>query len=108
MFALTQEYSVTVAEMSTETTSERRKRLTIAVDLYDGNANIRVVWREKGVSRSDLYAVHYKNLGTYISEDFRLYIGCCDGVRLSSQNCCLWPIVLSPGDSDVDLIHEIG
>jgi hypothetical protein len=106
MFALTQEYSVTVAEMSTETTSERRKRLTIAVDLYDWNANI--VWLEKGVSRSDLYAVHYKNLGTYISEDCRLYIGCCDGVRLSSQNCGLGPIVLSPGDSDVDLIHEIG
>jgi hypothetical protein len=32
-----------------------------------------------------------------------LYIGCCDAVRLPSQNCGLGPIVLSPGDSDVDL-----
>jgi hypothetical protein len=30
-------------------------------------------------------------------------IGCCNGVRLLSQNCFLGPIVLSPGDSDVDI-----
>jgi hypothetical protein len=30
------------------------------------------------------------------------------GVRLSSQNCGLGPVVLSPGDSDVDLVDEIG
>jgi hypothetical protein len=37
---------------------------------------------------------------------FRLvewWILCCDGVRLSFQNCGLGPIVLSPDDSDVDL-----
>jgi hypothetical protein len=37
---------------------------------------------------------------------FRLvewWIRCCDGVRLSIQNCGLGPIVLSPDDSDVDL-----
>jgi hypothetical protein len=38
----------------------------------------------------------------------RLYIGYCDGVRLASQNCGLGLIVLSPSDSDVNLVDEIG
>jgi hypothetical protein len=39
----------------------------------------------------------------------RLLIVCCDGVRLPSQNCGLRPVVLSPGDNDVDqCVDEIG
>jgi hypothetical protein len=37
-----------------------------------------------------------------------LYIGYCDGVRLPSQNCGLGLVVLSPSDSSVDLVDEIG
>jgi hypothetical protein len=45
--------------------------------------------------------------------DFKMYLVacrfcCCDGVGLPSQNCGLGPIVRSPGDSDVDLVDEIG
>jgi hypothetical protein len=37
----------------------------------------------------------------------RLCIGCCDDVRLTSQNCGLGPIVLSPADSDGPLSSHI-
>jgi hypothetical protein len=51
--------------------------------------------------------MYRQKYGLFVHMLCRLYIG-CDGVRLPSQNCGLEPIVLSPGDSDVNLVDEIG
>jgi hypothetical protein len=36
----------------------------------------------------------------------RLWIGCCDGVRLPSQHCGLGPVVLSPDDSECEPVSR--